>query len=232
MSFAYIVYLSYLIYFMIITIDGPAGTGKSTVAKKVAQELGFLYLDTGAMYRACSLWAARQQLDWDDPQQLADRVDEIPLRVEYSGTGQRTWLGAEDVSQQIRTPEVTEITKYAAGNPTVREYLGRRQREIGRNQSLVTEGRDQGTAIFPDADLKIYLEASPQTRANRRCGELQQQGRTPDFAHILQTINERDEQDKNRAIGPLKKAEDAVEIQTDDLTADQVVEKILALAKR
>lgn len=217
---------------MIITIDGPAGTGKSTVAKRIAQKLGFLYLDTGAMYRACALWASWQGLEWNDPQQFARRVHEIPLRVEYSGTSQRTWLANQDVSDLIRTPEVTEITKFAAGNPAVREFLGERQREIGSRQSLVTEGRDQGTAIFPNAELKIFLEASPEIRAQRRSGELRQQGRNPDYSEILKAINDRDEQDRNRTVGPLKKAPDAIEIQTDDLSVDQVVNQILNLIKQ
>lgn len=214
---------------MIITIDGPAGTGKSTVAKRLAKDLGFTYLDTGAMYRACALWGFKQGVCWDNSDELTDAVKRIPLRMENDCGSQKIYLGSEDVTDQVRTPEVTAITKYAANNPDVRALMVALQQDFGNRQNLVTEGRDQGTVVFPGAELKIYLLARAETRAQRRFKELQEKGESADFQSVLESILERDRLDESRAVGPLKPAPDAVFVHTDDLTVDQVVEKIKSL---
>ena len=216
---------------MIITIDGPAGTGKSTVAKRLAKDLGFTYLDTGAMYRACALWGFKQGVCWDNPDELTDAVKRIPLRMENDCGSQKIYLGEEDVTDQVRTPEVTAITKYAANNPDVRALMVALQQDFGNRQNLVTEGRDQGTVVFPNAELKIYLLARAETRAQRRFKELQEKGESADYQSVLESILERDRLDESRAVGPLKPAPDAIFVHTDDLNVEQVVEKIKSLIK-
>ena len=216
---------------MIITIDGPAGTGKSTVAKRLAKDLGFTYLDTGAMYRACALWGFKQGVCWDNPDELTDAVKRIPLRMENDCGSQKIYLGSEDVTDQVRTPEVTAITKFAANNPDVRALMVALQQDFGNRQNLVTEGRDQGTVVFPGAELKIYLLARAETRAQRRFKELQEKGESADFQSVLESILERDRLDESRAVGPLKPAPDAIFVHTDDLNVEQVVEKIKSLMK-
>ena len=216
---------------MIITIDGPAGTGKSTVAKRLAKDLGFTYLDTGAMYRACALWGFKQGVCWDNPDELTDAVKRIPLRMENDCGSQKIYLGEEDVTDQVRTPEVTAITKYAANNPDVRALMVALQQDFGNRQNLVTEGRDQGTVVFPNAELKIYLLARAETRAQRRFKELQEKCESAEFQSVLESILERDRLDESRAVGPLKPAPDAIFVHTDDLNVEQVVEKIKSLIK-
>ena len=216
---------------MIITIDGPAGTGKSTVAKRLAKDLGFTYLDTGAMYRACALWGQKQGVDWDNPDELTDAVKRIPLRMENDCGSQKIYLGEEDVTDQVRTPEVTAITKFAANNPDVRALMVALQQDFGNRQNLVTEGRDQGTVVFPRAELKIYLLARAETRAQRRFKELQEKGESADFQTVLESMVERDRLDESRAVGPLKPAPDAIFVHTDDLNVEQVVEKIKSLMR-
>ena len=217
---------------MIITIDGPAGTGKSTVAKRLAKDLGFTYLDTGAMYRACALWGFKQGVCWDNPDELTDAVKRIPLQMENDCGSQKIYLGEEDVTDQVRTPEVTAITKYAANNPDVRALMVALQQDFGNRQNLVTEGRDQGTVVFPNAELKIYLLARAETRAQRRFKELQEKGESADFQSVLESILERDRLDESRAVGPLKPAPDAIFVHTDDLNVEQVVEKIKSLMNK
>ena len=216
---------------MIITIDGPAGTGKSTVAKRLAKDLGFTYLDTGAMYRACALWGFKQGVCWDNPDELTRAVKRIPLRMENDCGSQKIYLGEEDVTAAVRTPEVTAITKYAANNPDVRALMVALQQDFGNRQNLVTEGRDLGTVVFPNAELKIYLLARAETRAQRRFKEYQEKGEPADFQSVLESILERDRLDESRAVGPLKPAPDAVFVHTDDLNVEQVVEKIKSLMR-
>ena len=216
---------------MIITIDGPAGTGKSTVAKRLAKDLGFTYLDTGAMYRACALWGFKQGVCWDNSDELTRAVKRIPLRMENDCGSQKIYLGEEDVTAAVRTPEVTAITKYAANNPDVRAEMVALQQDFGNRQNLVTEGRDLGTVVFPNAELKIYLLARAETRAQRRFKEYQEKGEPADFQSVLESILERDRLDESRAVGPLKPAPDAVFVHTDDLNVEQVVEKIKSLMR-
>jgi CMP/dCMP kinase len=193
----------------------------------LAQRLGFRFLDTGAMYRAVALAGMRKGLDWDRPGGLAELAGRIELRVE----GDRIFLDGEDVSKDIRTPAVTAVTRYAAGNPAVRARLVELQRRTAAGQNFVTEGRDQGTVAFPDAECKIFLTASPEERARRRHGELLAKNELVTLDEVLAAQNRRDREDSSRSVGPLQPAPDAVEFSTDGLSLGQVVEKLETLLR-
>jgi CMP/dCMP kinase len=210
---------------MIITIDGPAGAGKSSVAKMLARRLGYRFLDTGAMYRAVALAAMRHGLDWDAPDDLAHLARSIHLRID----GERIFLDGEDVTDAIRTSDVTAVTRYSAGNPKVRERLVELQRETAASRNIVTEGRDQGTVAFPNAEHKFFLTATPRERARRRFAELQSRGEPVTLEQVLAAQERRDREDAARKVGPLKPAPDAVEICTNGMSLEQVVEKLAAL---
>ncbi len=200
---------------MIITIDGPAGAGKSTVARALARRLGFRFLDTGAMYRAVALAALRRGLDWDAPDDLARLARKLDIRT----LGQRILLDGEDVSEAVRTSEVTAVTRYAADNLQVREFLVELQRKLAAGDDVVTEGRDQGTVAFPRAECKIFLTASPAERARRRLLDLQSQGEPVTLEQVLAAQERRDREDATRPVGPLAPALDAITIYTDGLIA-------------
>lgn len=212
---------------MIVTIDGPAGAGKSTIARALAQRLGFQFLDTGAMYRAVAWAALERGHDW----QQADRLVELAgrLRLEVSET--RVAVDDQDVTTAIRTPQVTAVTHYAANNPGVRAILVELQREMAGQHDLVTEGRDQGTVVFPHAQCKIFLTASPEERARRRAQELVARGQQATVAEVLAAQNARDASDASRAVGPMVAARDAVEVCTDGLSPDQVLDRLEALVR-
>ena len=213
---------------MIITIDGPAGAGKSSVAKLLALRLGFRFLDTGAMYRAVALAGMRKGLDWDQPGDLAELAKQIELRVE----GERIFLDGEDVSEAIRTTEVTAVTRYAAGNPSVRAQLVALQRRTAAGQNIVTEGRDQGTVAFPDAECKIFLTASPEERARRRLDELLAKNEPVTLEQVLAAQNRRDREDQSRSVGPLLPASDAIEVCTDRLSLENTVDRLEAIVRK
>ncbi len=213
---------------MIVTIDGPAGAGKSTVAKRLARRLGFEYLDTGAMYRAVALLGLRHQVDWNRPDLLLE-LAEGSLPDARAG---RTYLGEEEVTDAVRSEQVTQHTRFAADHPGVRQLLVRRQREISRGRDIVTEGRDQGSLVFPRADCKIFLTATPPERARRRQGEIEKRGERADYQKILDQIRRRDQRDSRREVGPLVMPEDAVEMVTDGMSIEEVVERLVEIVSR
>jgi cytidylate kinase/pantoate ligase/cytidylate kinase len=212
---------------MIVTIDGPAGAGKSTAARALARRLGFRFLDTGAMYRAVAWGAIERGLPWDQPQALVDlaRTLKIELRDD------RAFVDGRDVTSAIRTSEVTAVTHYAANNPGVRQHLVELQRQIAGRDNIVTEGRDQGTVVFPTAELKVFLTASPTERAQRRVQDLAGRGEELSLEDVLAQQARRDRSDESRPVGPLKPADDAVVLSTDGLSADEVVDRLEALVR-
>lgn len=212
---------------MIVTIDGPAGAGKSTAARALARRLGFRYLDTGAMYRAVALAALRHGLSGDDPQSIAELAERLDIRVADS----QVLLDGEDVGDDVRTPEVTAVIHWAADNADVRRRLVELQREQARGGNIVCEGRDQGTVAFPDADCKIFLTASPAERARRRQHDLRQRGREVPLDEILAEQTDRDRRDAHRPVGALRQADDAVEVLTDGLTLEEVVDRLKAIVR-
>lgn len=212
---------------MIVTIDGPAGAGKSSIAHQVADRLGFEFLDTGAMYRAATLSALRDQIAMDDAIALANHVAKSDIRW----LNHRVLLNGEDVSTQIRTPEVTSSIRFLADLPDVRAQLSALQRRIASDRDIVTEGRDQGAEVFPGAGCKIFLTASPEERARRRQRQLADSGKYISFEDVLAAQNQRDLEDRMRDVGRLRAAPDAVVVQSDGMSADQVIEAILAIVR-
>ena len=209
----------------VVTIDGPAGGGKSTVAQDLAKRLDFDYLDTGAMYRTAALVASRAGVSLDEQSQVADLLKSHTI-VNREG---RTYLDGADVSDEIRTPQITSLTRYTADNPLVRSHMVLLQRQAAERRRIVTEGRDQGTEVFPDAPCKFYLTASPEVRALRRMKQFQDTGEFPSYDEILASIIKRDEGDINRSIGPLRKPADAHIIDSSNLSANEVVDMMAAI---
>jgi cytidylate kinase len=216
---------------LVIAIDGPVGAGKSTVAKLVARKLGYLYVDTGAMYRAVALKALRLGMDINDPIVMAMLAEATDIQLQQQVDGSvRVFLDGEDVTEAIRTPEVSEASSIVSAHEGVRKVLAERQKVMAELGGVVMEGRDIQTVIAPDAEVKIFLTASLEERAKRRWLELQQKGISVSYEEVLQEVKERDERDKTRAIAPLRKAPDAVEIDTTGMTPEEVTEKIVKLA--
>lgn len=215
---------------IIIAIDGPAGAGKSSTAKRVAEELGYFFLDTGAMYRAVTLMVLRRSISTADEGALIKAAEQSTIRFAHQDNGQHVYLNDEDVTSAIRIPEVTQIIAPVAANAGVRAILVRKQLKLGENGGVVAEGRDIGTVVFPNAELKIFMLASLEERAIRRAAELAAQGIDVDLAQLREEIRRRDESDSTREHGALIRAADAVEIDTSSLTLDQQVEKIITLA--
>ncbi|MFA5339310.1 MAG: (d)CMP kinase [Candidatus Omnitrophota bacterium] len=215
----------------VIAIDGPAGSGKSTVAKLVAQRLGFLYIDTGAMYRALTIKALRTKADLNDEAKLGALARATDIKLEQSSGSLNVYLDGEDVTSEIRTPEITNKVKYIARAKPVRECMVAKQRKLGEEGGTVMEGRDIGTVVLPDADKKFYIDASFDVRVGRRHKELNGNGAALTEEEVRKDLKIRDESDFNRAIGPLKKAEDAILVDTTDLTIEGVVDKVLSIIK-
>lgn len=212
---------------MIVTIDGPAGAGKSCAAKTLADRLGFRFLDTGAMYRSVTLAAMEQGTDLQDSEALARIAGEIDLKLD----GQQVWIGDRDITSDIRTFEITTQTHHAASCPEVRAQLVDWQRRLADHHNVVTEGRDQSTVVFPNAECKIFLTASEEVRAERRYLDLVGRGEAVTREEVLAKQQERDERDCSRAVGPLKKATDAIEVSTDGLSPSEVVDRLLQLVE-
>jgi cytidylate kinase len=217
---------------LIITIDGPAASGKSTVARLVAQKLGASFLDTGAMYRAVTLAAIKAGVDMSDEKKLLGVMKRSKFRFSVKDGKMTVRVDGADVTEQIRSPEVTAKARYIASAAKVREKLVEMQRQFAAGEKkIVTEGRDQGTVAFSDADIKFYLTAEASERARRRQAELLAQGESISLEEIQKAIEERDKSDENRAVGPLKPAEDAIIIDTTNLNIEEVVEKVLGFVK-
>jgi len=214
-----------------IAIDGPAGSGKTTTAKIVAEKLGYIYIDTGAMYRAVTLAWLRSGKELNDDN-LCKLINEISVDIKNTNDGQRTFLNGDDVSDDIRLPEVTNKVSPVSAVGCVREKLVAMQRELGRNGAVVLDGRDIGTVVFPDADLKIFLIADEDARASRRTKELKAKGIELNVEEIKKQIIDRDNYDSSRSISPLRKADDAIEIDTSNLTIQQQCDLIIDFAKK
>ncbi|WP_109551292.1 (d)CMP kinase [Mycobacteroides franklinii] len=215
-----------------VAIDGPSGTGKSSVAKELARQLGAAYLDTGAMYRIVTLWALRAGVDLTDPAAISAATAQVPMSVGSDPDAETALLAGEDVSIPIRGTEVTGAVSAVSAVPAVRERLVRRQRELAEGSgAVVVEGRDIGTVVLPDADVKIYLTASAQARAQRRNAQNVSAGGADEYEQVLADVQRRDHLDSTRAVSPLRPAEDAVEVDTSDMTQEQVVAHLLDLVQ-
>ena len=215
----------------IVAIDGPAGAGKSSVARQVARRLGMAFLDTGAMYRAATWWAMHRGVDLDDAEGLVASTRAMPLEMEYRGEDMRIWVDGADVTEAIRTPAVTNNIRKLDGIAGVREPLVGRQRAIAAARPTVAEGRDVGTVVFPEARCKIYLDASLEERIRRRAEQQRQKGLPADLAALREEIVRRDENDRRREVAPLKKAEDACVLDTTSMTLEEVVDEIVERAR-
>ncbi len=216
---------------MIIAIDGPVGSGKSTIAKLVAEKLGFTYIDTGAMYRAVALKIIKTKIPLK-VSEIVQMMENTKIDLVQTEEGLKVLLDGEDVSEEIRTEEVAKLASQIARYGEIRKRLVQLQRELGeRAKNVVIEGRDTGTVIFPNAELKIFLTASPEERARRRYEQLKEKGFNIPFEHLLEKVKERDKMDTERKESPLKPAEDSIIIDTTNKTIDEVVEEIINLAK-
>lgn len=214
-----------------IAIDGPAGAGKSTIAKRVAKEKGFIYVDTGAMYRAMAYFIFMKGIDTEDEAAVEKKCVEADIAICYENGEQVVLLNGKNVNGVIRTEEVGNMASTTSKYPKVRERITALQKELAAKASVVMDGRDIGTCVLPDADVKVYLTASPKVRAKRRFDELVAKGENCDMEKIEEDIVKRDEQDMNREISPLRQAEDAVLLDSSDMTIDEVVEMIMNLCK-
>ena len=217
--------------FKSVAIDGPAGAGKSTLARKLAEKLGYLYVDTGAIYRTVALKALWEKADPGDPAQVAPLLEGLELHMGYENGEQKMYLEGEDVSAAIRRHKVSGAASQISAIPEVRAFLLDFQRKLAREGNVVMDGRDIGTVVLPGADVKIFLTAAPEARARRRLRELEQRGEPADFDAILRDIRDRDWQDEHRPIAPLRQAADAVLLDTTDLDLGQSMSRLLSLVK-
>lgn len=214
-----------------IAIDGPAGAGKSTIAKRIAEEMGFIYVDTGAMYRAMALYLIRRGIAPDDTERISGLCKEADISIEYRDGEQTVLLDGENVNAYLRTEEVGNMASRSSAVPAVREKLVELQQKLAAKADVVMDGRDIGTVVLPDADVKIYLTATSAARAKRRYLELQEKGEQAELSQIEQDIIERDYRDMHREHSPLRQAEDAVLVDSSELTIDEVVERIRELCR-
>lgn len=209
-----------------IAIDGPAGAGKSTIAKKVSAELGYIYVDTGALYRTIALYIMENNISDND---IPEKINKADVSLKFIDGTQRVFLGDRDVSGLIRTPQISMEASRTSAIPAVREYLFDTQQKIAKENNVIMDGRDIGTVVLPDAQVKIFLTATPEERANRRYRELSEKPDCPSYEDILKDIIERDHNDMNRPVAPLKQADDAVLVDTTNLTLEQSAEEIIKI---
>ena len=214
-----------------VAIDGPAGAGKSTIAKRIARRLGYIYVDTGAMYRAMAYYLIQNQVDAADQEAIAAACQHADISICYQDGEQVVLLNGENVNAYLRTEAVGNMASVSSAVPEVRKTLVELQQKLARETNVVMDGRDIGTVVLPDADVKVYLTASVETRAKRRFLELQEKGEPADLAKIAADIEDRDYRDMHRDISPLRQAEDATLVDSSDMTIDQVVERILELCR-
>ncbi len=215
-----------------VAIDGPAGAGKSTISRKAAAELGFIYIDTGALYRTVGLNALRKGADINDAESVvATLTDDLKVELKFVDGEQRMFLCGEDVSDKIRTPEVSSAASKTSAVPEVRKFLFDLQKQLARENNCIMDGRDIGTVVLPDADVKIFLTASPEARAERRYLELKEKGMDVKYEDVLSDMIKRDYDDSHRAIAPLKQADDAVLADTSGNTLEESIELILSIIK-
>lgn len=214
-----------------IAIDGPAGAGKSTIAKIVAKKLGYIYVDTGAMYRAMALFLLRQGVDPKDAEAVSEKCREADITIRYENGEQVVYLNGENVNAFLRTEQVGNMASVSSANPDVRRKLVELQQKLAADADVVMDGRDIGTCVLPNAEVKVYLTASSKVRAKRRYDELTAKGEKCDIDVIEKAIVERDYQDMTREISPLKQAEDAILVDSSDMTIEEVADRIMALKK-
>ena len=212
-------------------IDGPAGAGKSSIARAAAKELGFIYIDTGAMYRAIALKALDEGADLSDSEKVASLAERTKITLAQGANGQRVFSDGVDVTERIRTPEVSMAASKVSAIERVRSALVAQQREIAKGENVIMDGRDIGTVVLPDADVKIFLTASSEERAKRRLRELSEKGIQADFDEIKRAIEERDENDMTRAASPLRKADDAVTLDTSHMTLEESIKAAVEYIK-
>lgn len=215
-----------------IAIDGPSGAGKSTLAKRLARELGFLYVDTGAIYRTVGLFVRNRGASADDEQAVAGLLPEADVKMAYDGDGlQRMYLNGEDVTEAIRRNEISAWASKVSAIPAVRAFLLDMQRKLAREHDVIMDGRDIGTVVLPQADLKLYLTADAEDRAGRRYAELLERGQAVDRAQILRDVIERDERDMNRAVSPLRQADDAIAVDTTGNSLEESFQVLLGVIR-
>ena len=214
-----------------VAIDGPSGAGKSTVARAAAAQLGYVYVDTGAMYRTIGLAVCRRGISGEDTEGIRSVLPDIRVGITYENGAQHVLLNGEDVSEAIRTPEISYYASKVSAVPEVRRFLLETQRNMAKNGNILMDGRDIGTVILPDAPVKIFLTASAQSRAERRYKELIEKGQQGTMDGILHDINERDRQDMTRAVAPLKQADDAVLLDTSSLTLEESIAAVLCIIR-
>ena len=214
-----------------VAIDGPAGAGKSTISRVAAQKLGFLYVDTGALYRAVAYDILQNGIDPNDSCAVCKRLDSITVGFGYENDNQQIYLNGNNITEKIRTPQVSAAASTVSAIPEVRRFLFSQQQDIARENNIIMDGRDIGTVVLPKADVKVYLTDSTHTRAMRRFLELQEKGQVADLEKIEADIADRDYRDMHRETSPLRQAEDAVLVDSSEMTIEQVVERILSLCR-
>ncbi len=214
-----------------VAIDGPAGAGKSTIARKAASELGYIYVDTGAIYRAVGLACTQKKIDPSDSEKVVEMLPETEISIVFFNGEQHVLLDDKDVSSEIRTEKASMTASKVSAIPEVRKFLLDLQRNFAKNDNVVMDGRDIGTVVLPNAQVKIFLTASPETRAKRRVLQLKEKGETADYNTVLADIIQRDYDDSHREIAPLKAADSAVMVDTSELTLEQSIAKIISIIK-